>query len=53
MAQSEIQDQTAQLDITGMTCTHCAVTIQRLLLRQPGVKAARSRLCHRQGYGSI
>ena len=41
MAQSEIEDQTAQLDITGMTCTHCAVTIQRLLLRQPGVKAAR------------
>ncbi|SFV32806.1 mercury(II) reductase [Thermoflavifilum thermophilum] len=41
MAQSEIQHQTAQLDITGMTCTHCAATIQKLLLRQPGVREAR------------
>ena len=32
--------QTLQLDIEGMTCDHCAVTIQRALSHVPGVERA-------------
>ncbi len=32
--------QTLQLDIEGMTCDHCAVTIQRALSNVPGVERA-------------
>ena len=32
--------QTLQLDIEGMTCDHCSVTIQRALSHVPGVERA-------------
>ncbi|PJJ76647.1 mercuric reductase [Thermoflavifilum aggregans] len=50
MTLSESNMQTAQLEITGMTCTHCAVTIQQLLLRQPGIQEARVDFAEGKGW---
>ncbi|MCL6524283.1 MAG: mercury(II) reductase [Thermoflavifilum sp.] len=40
MSESASDLQTARLEISGMTCTHCAVTIQKLLLRKAGIQDA-------------
>ncbi|MBI2835805.1 MAG: cation transporter [Acidobacteria bacterium] len=43
-----MEKRTVQLAIEGMTCDHCAVTIERALHDVPGVEhAAKSRSCMR------
>lgn len=36
-----MNNETIQLDITGMTCDHCATGIEKLLAKNEGVKAAK------------